>query len=62
MAYLLSLNKAWKCNHAIKGEIRYTVDFKSWVLLIADLLGELKALYPAEYAENYYWCKFIMDC
>ncbi len=57
MAYLLSLNKAWKCNHAIEGEIRYTVDFKSWVLLIADLFGELKALYPAAYAdkgENYY--------
>ena len=57
MACLLSLNKAWKCNHAIKGEIRYTVDFKSWVLLIADLFGELKALCPAAYAdnaENYY--------
>ena len=65
MACLLSLNKAWKYNHAIEVGITYAVDFKSLASIAADLLGELKALYPAAYAdkgENYYKCKFTMDC
>jgi len=52
MACLLSLNKAWKCNHAIEFEIRLAVDFKLLELLVADLLGELKALCPAAYADK----------
>lgn len=47
MACLLSLNKAWKCNHAIEFGIRYAVDFKSLASIAADLLGELKASHPA---------------
>ena len=52
MACLLSLNKAWKCNHAIEFGIRYAVDFKSLASIAADLLGELKALCPAAYAHK----------
>ena len=57
MAYLLILNNVWKWNHAIEVGIRYAVDFKLLELLAVDLLGELKALCPAAYAdkgENYY--------
>jgi len=52
MAYLMILNNVWKCNHAIEVGIKYAVDFKFWVLLVADLLGKLKALYPAAYADK----------
>ena len=47
MACLLSLNKAWKYNHAIEVGITYAVDFKLLELLAVDLLGELKASHPA---------------
>jgi hypothetical protein len=59
------LNNVWKYNHAIEVGIRLAVDFKLLELLAADLLGKSKALYPAAYAdkgENYYKCKFTMDC
>ena len=52
MVCLLSLNKAWKCNHAIEFGIRYAVDFKSLASIAADLLAKLKALYPAAYADK----------
>ena len=60
MACLLSLNNVWKWNHAIEVGIRLAVDFKSFALLVADLLGKSKALYPAAYADkgkNYYYEK-----
>ena len=62
MACLLSLNNVWKWNHAIEVGIRLAVDFKLLELLAADLLDKLKALRPTANAENYYKCKFTMDC